>query len=115
MSMAPLSYEVTTVSCQDLPHFGPVIPQINTIWFKLFLYSVTNSGPTSLLLSRGTLLVQIVQQIARFEVVMTGVIFQPQVPSSLNFRWSCKIVIDTWLPHGAMMVALYQVLMHFLL
>jgi hypothetical protein len=56
VSMAPLSYEVKTVSCEDLPHFGPVIPQINSIWFKIFLYSVTNSGPTSLLLSRGTFL-----------------------------------------------------------
>lgn len=53
VSMAPLSYEVQTVSCEDLPHFGPVIPQINSIWFKLFVYSVSNSGPTSLLLSRG--------------------------------------------------------------
>lgn len=53
VSMAPLSYEVTPICCDTLPHFGPIIPQVNSVWFKLFLYSVTNSGPTSLLMPKG--------------------------------------------------------------
>lgn len=55
MSMAPLSYEVKPVCSDNLPHFGPAIPQVNSVWFKMFLYSITNSGPTSLLLTRGKL------------------------------------------------------------
>ena len=53
--MAPLSYEVKPISSENLPHLGPAIPHVNSIWFKLFVYSVTNSGPMSLLLSRGQL------------------------------------------------------------
>jgi len=53
VSMAPLSYEVKAVCCENLPHFGPATPHINSVWFKLFLYSLTNNGPTSLLLSKG--------------------------------------------------------------
>lgn len=53
VSMAPLSYEVTPICCDTLPHFGPIIPQVNSVWFKLFLYSLTNSGPTSLLMPKG--------------------------------------------------------------
>jgi len=53
VSMAPLSQEVKPIYSESIPHLGPAIHQINSIWFKLFLYSITNSGPTSLLLTKG--------------------------------------------------------------
>ena len=35
-------------------HVGPAIPEVNSLWFKLFVYHVTGSGPPSLLLCKGT-------------------------------------------------------------
>ena len=33
---------------------GPVIPEVTSIWFKMFLYHVCQAGPPSLLLPKGT-------------------------------------------------------------
>lgn len=67
--MAPLSQEVHSISCCIPPHIGkcvcvciiltlmylgPAIPELNTIWFKLWLYHKLKCGPPSLLLTRGT-------------------------------------------------------------
>ena len=35
-------------------HIGPAIPEVSSIWFKLYLYHVTSQGPPSLLLSKGS-------------------------------------------------------------
>jgi hypothetical protein len=54
VSMAPLCNEVRLLeSCQPA-HLGPVIPEINSVWFKLFLYYYTGHGPTSLFLTQGS-------------------------------------------------------------
>ena len=36
------------------PHFGPAVPEVNSVWFKLFIYDQVKSGPPSLLLVKGT-------------------------------------------------------------
>ncbi|KAL5017599.1 hypothetical protein ScPMuIL_007188 [Solemya velum] len=54
VSMAPLSYEVRSVSSCVPPHIGPAIPEVNSVWFKMFVYHITGSGPPSLLIVRGT-------------------------------------------------------------
>lgn len=51
--MAPLSREVRPVTSLLPPHLGPAVPEVNTLWFKLFLYHVTGYGPPSLLLVKG--------------------------------------------------------------
>lgn len=51
--MAPLSKEIRPISSCVPPHFGPAIPEVNTVWFKLFIYHVTGYGPPSLLLIKG--------------------------------------------------------------
>lgn len=38
----------------SLQHIGPAIPEVSSIWFKLYLYHVTGQGPPSLLLSKGS-------------------------------------------------------------
>ncbi|XP_076066785.1 protein FAM91A1 isoform X2 [Oratosquilla oratoria] len=53
VSMAPLSYEIPAIEGDTPPHFGPAIPEMNSVWFKLFLYHITGSGPPSLLLPKG--------------------------------------------------------------
>lgn len=54
VSMAPLSGEVTPITSLNPPHLGPPCPLAHTLWFKLFLYHTTRSGPPSILLARGT-------------------------------------------------------------
>ncbi len=51
--MAPLSNEIRPVSDNFPPHLGPAIPEISSVWFKMFVYHVTGSGPPSLLLPKG--------------------------------------------------------------
>lgn len=53
MSMAPLNKETPLLSSPKLPHIGPPIPEVNSVWFKLYLYHKTCYGPPSLLLIRG--------------------------------------------------------------
>ena len=59
VSMAPLGQDVTPVMTINPPHLGPPIPEVNTIWFKLWLYKSVGSGPSTLLLSKGTRLKKI--------------------------------------------------------
>uniref|UniRef100_A0A2I3GEK0 Protein FAM91A1 n=1 Tax=Nomascus leucogenys TaxID=61853 RepID=A0A2I3GEK0_NOMLE len=54
VSMAPLINEILSVSSCTPQHIGPAIPEVNSIWFKLYIYHITGQGPPSLLLSKGT-------------------------------------------------------------
>ncbi|GFY47418.1 protein FAM91A1 [Trichonephila inaurata madagascariensis] len=54
ISMAPLTNEIRPVSSCSPPHLGPPIPEVSSVWFKFFLYSLTKCGPPSLLLTKGT-------------------------------------------------------------
>ncbi|CAL1584653.1 unnamed protein product [Knipowitschia caucasica] len=54
VSMAPLSNEIRPISSCTPQHIGPAIPEVSSIWFKLYLYRVTGQGPPSLLLSKGS-------------------------------------------------------------
>ncbi|KAJ9590387.1 hypothetical protein L9F63_016578, partial [Diploptera punctata] len=54
VSMAPLSKEIRPISSCMPPHLGPAVPEVNTVWFKLYIYHLTGYGPPSLLLSKGT-------------------------------------------------------------
>lgn len=54
VSMAPLSHEIRPVTSCYPPHFGPAVPEVNSVWFKLFIYDQVKSGPPSLLLVKGT-------------------------------------------------------------
>ncbi|XP_065183185.1 protein FAM91A1-like [Sycon ciliatum] len=54
VSMAPLSHEIRPVSSVRPVHFGPVIAEVSSVWFKLWLYKELKAGPPSLLLVRGT-------------------------------------------------------------
>lgn len=54
VSMAPLSNEVRPVTSCLPPHLGPAVPEVNSAWFKLFIYVLAGHGPPSLLVSKGT-------------------------------------------------------------
>ena len=58
ISMAPIanagdSNNSPPITCEAPFHFGPAIPEINSIWFKFFLYDMIGDGPTSLLIPHG--------------------------------------------------------------
>ena len=53
VSMAPLSQEVQLLSSCVPPHLGPPVAEMNSIWFKLWLYNKLGCGPPSLLLAKG--------------------------------------------------------------
>ena len=52
--MAPLSNEIRPVTSCCPPHIGPAVPEVNSVWFKLFIYDQVKNGPPSLLLVKGT-------------------------------------------------------------
>ncbi|XP_043922525.1 protein FAM91A1 [Protopterus annectens] len=54
VSMAPLSNEIRPISSCTPQHIGPPIPEVSSVWFKLYMYHITGQGPPSLLLSKGT-------------------------------------------------------------
>uniref|UniRef100_A0A8D9A838 Protein FAM91A1 n=1 Tax=Cacopsylla melanoneura TaxID=428564 RepID=A0A8D9A838_9HEMI len=54
VSMAPLSKEVTPITSIDPPHLGPPHSEINSFWFKLFLYHITGTGPPTVLFVKVT-------------------------------------------------------------
>lgn len=51
--MAPLGQDVQPVVTISPPHLGPPIPEVNSIWYKLWLYKSVRSGPSTALLSKG--------------------------------------------------------------
>lgn len=52
--MAPLSNEVRPISSCVPQHLGPAVPEISSVWFKLYIYQLAASGPPSLLLAKGS-------------------------------------------------------------
>ncbi|XP_078542923.1 protein FAM91A1 [Lissotriton helveticus] len=54
VSMAPLTNEIRPISSCTPQHIGPSIPEVSSVWFKLYMYHVTGQGPPSLLLSKGS-------------------------------------------------------------
>ncbi|KAK9875112.1 hypothetical protein WA026_005906 [Henosepilachna vigintioctopunctata] len=59
VSMAPLSREVRPVYSLSPPHLGPAVPEVNSLWFKFFIYHMTGYGPPSLLLTKGSTIKQL--------------------------------------------------------
>uniref|UniRef100_A0A915Q1R1 Protein FAM91A1 n=1 Tax=Setaria digitata TaxID=48799 RepID=A0A915Q1R1_9BILA len=54
VSMAPLSGEACPLSVPSIPHFGTVIPEVVSSWFRLFLYCTVGDGPVSLYIPKGS-------------------------------------------------------------
>ncbi|CAG9766655.1 unnamed protein product [Ceutorhynchus assimilis] len=56
IAMAPIGREVRISPLSSMPPalLGPSHPEINSLWFRMFLYYVTGFGPPSLLLAKGS-------------------------------------------------------------
>eukprot|EP01134_Creolimax_fragrantissima_P005843 CFRG5843T1 len=53
ISMAPLSVDVRSLSITTPCHLGPPIHEINSPWFKLWLYKTLGEGPATVFLRQG--------------------------------------------------------------
>lgn len=69
ISVAPLSNETRIITSDCLPYFG-ASPLVNSIWFKLYVYTLTGSGPPSLLLAKGVRLSRLPHMFMDFEALM---------------------------------------------
>ncbi|KAL0629709.1 Protein FAM91A1 [Plecturocebus cupreus] len=54
VSMAPLINKIWPISSCTPQHIEPAIPEVSSVWFKLYIYHIAGQGPPSLLLSKGT-------------------------------------------------------------
>ena len=70
ISMAPLSNEVRTVSSSSPYHIGPPVPEVNSVWLKMWIYQLTGCGPVSFLLSKGTRLLHLPPELYPYERLM---------------------------------------------
>ena len=59
ISMTPITHEVNSITSSVPVHHGASIPEMNSPWFSLFLYSTFHSGPPSLLFPAGTRLLHL--------------------------------------------------------
>ncbi|XP_018574511.1 protein FAM91A1 [Anoplophora glabripennis] len=88
VSMAPLSKEVRPITSLLPPHLGPAVPEVNSLWFKLFLYHMTGYGPPSLLLTKGTTLKQLPRMFLGFtRLLVTSWLHEPAVIPVANILY----------------------------
>jgi len=68
VSMCPLSMESRALASTELPpHFGPAVPEVNSVWLKLYLYHLTGSGPPSFCIVKGSRLRRVPEPLADYE------------------------------------------------
>ncbi|XP_070555976.1 protein FAM91A1-like isoform X1 [Ptychodera flava] len=101
VSMAPLSNEIRPVSSCTPQHIGPAIPEVNSVWFKLYIYSLVGSGPSTLLLVKGTRLrrlPEIFQDYERLLITTWG--HDPGIVSTSNVL----LTLNDALTHSAVLI-----------
>lgn len=104
--MAPLSKEVRPVASLSPPHLGPPLPEVNTLWFKLFLYHISGYGPPSLLLVKGTTLKQLPRLFLGFsKLLVTSWLHEPAIIPIANILYVnatlqfCPVLIQAYGVH----------------
>ncbi|KAJ1528015.1 hypothetical protein ONE63_007939 [Megalurothrips usitatus] len=107
VSMAPLSREIRPITSMEPPHLGPAIPEVNSAWFKLFLYQKTEFGPPSLLLAKGTRLKRMPNIFRNYDkVLVTTWGHDPGVLPVANI----VVTLNDALCHSSVLVQAYGVL-----
>ncbi|XP_067677224.1 protein FAM91A1-like [Haliotis asinina] len=101
VSMAPLSNEIRPVSSCVPQHIGPAIPEVSSVWFKLYLYHQTGCGPPSLLLVKGTKLRKLPAVFQRYErLLVTTWGHDPGIIATSNIL----LTLNDALTHSAVFV-----------
>uniref|UniRef100_A0A0N5CY88 Myoneurin n=1 Tax=Thelazia callipaeda TaxID=103827 RepID=A0A0N5CY88_THECL len=90
VSMAPLNGEACPLlEPSSVPHFGTVVPEVVSPWFRLFLYVFTGDGPVSLYIPKGSRL--------------------PVIPRALR---GCKYMLVTTASHEPVIISTDNSLVH---
>lgn len=80
VSMAPITCDINSITSSIPPHFGAPVPEINSPWFHLFLYSTANAGPPSVLLPKGKRLLHLPSSLSGFNLFrLTAFKHDPQL------------------------------------
>ncbi|XP_030755665.1 protein FAM91A1 [Sitophilus oryzae] len=91
IAMAPIGREVRISSFAagaPPPLLGPIHPEVNSLWFRLFLYHMTGYGPPSLLLAKGTELRRLPRMFLGFSrLLVTSWLHEPAVVPVANFLY----------------------------
>ncbi|KAM4704819.1 protein FAM91A1 [Rhinophrynus dorsalis] len=101
VSMAPLTNEIRPISSCTPQHIGPAIPEISSIWFKLYIYHVSGQGPPSLLLSKGTRLRKLPDSFQAYDrLLITSWGHDPGVVPTSNVL----VMLNDALTHSAVLI-----------
>ncbi|XP_048524001.1 protein FAM91A1 isoform X2 [Dendroctonus ponderosae] len=90
IAMAPLGRDVRISPLSSMPPaiLGPTHPEINSLWFRMFLYYVTGYGPPSLLLCKGTELKRLPRMFLGFSrLLVTSWLHEPAVIPIANILY----------------------------
>lgn len=101
-TMAPLSREIRPP--QGPPHtpplLGPIPPETNSLWFKLYIYHITGYGPPTLLLTKGIILFEKLLKTTHFDlnIIKTIEKFSGTVLKSLPrlFLGFSRLLVTSW-------------------
>lgn len=105
ISIAPLSKETKLISSHILPHLGPASPLINSIWFKLYLYSISGYGPPCLLLPKGVRLTKLPEIFEQFEILLVTPLGRDSATIPVT---SSLLAINETLVHSSLLVQGYS-------
>ncbi|XP_018417715.1 PREDICTED: protein FAM91A1 [Nanorana parkeri] len=101
VSMAPLTNEIRPISSCTPQHIGPAIPEVSSIWFKLYLYHISGYGPPSLLLSKGTRLRKLPDAFLAYDrLLITSWGHDPGVVPTSNVL----VMLNDALTHSAVLI-----------
>ncbi|KAK3600385.1 hypothetical protein CHS0354_016001 [Potamilus streckersoni] len=104
VSMAPLSYEIRPVSSCTPQHLGPAIPEVNSVWFKFYIYCLTGCGPPSLLLVKGNRLRRLPSVFLEYDrLLVTTWGHDPAVIATSNVL----LTLNDALTHSAVLVQVH--------
>ncbi|KAJ5080578.1 protein fam91a1 [Anaeramoeba ignava] len=67
----PTSQPIYSISLSKPYHFGPPIPEVNSPWFKLFIYDLIKSGPPSYLFTKGSRIRHLPKSLRPFHKFLT--------------------------------------------
>lgn len=104
-SMAPMVNDIRPVDIGCPPHLGPAIPEMSSIWFKMFLYHATGNGPPSLLLPKGSRLRRLPKVFYKCNHLL--VTSWGNEPSKIAVSSAMSLLLDT-LQHSAVLVQAYR-------
>ncbi|VDN30005.1 unnamed protein product [Gongylonema pulchrum] len=98
--MAPLSGEACPLSVSSIPHFGPVVPEAVSSWFRLFLYHTAGNGPVSMYIRKGSRIPVVPRALRRCKrLLLTTSSHEPVIVPTDN----CLVQLnDTLLTHAVL-------------